>query len=59
MIQRAALGGLATATVVGDWNQEVRRQAEQLNLEFAPVSLQQLFVHVTQENAVTQGAELS
>lgn len=59
VIQRAALGGLATATILGDWNPQVRQAAEEHNLEFTPVSLQQLIVHLTEGNAVNVGAEIS
>lgn len=58
VIQRAELGALATVTIVGDWNEKVRRQAEERSLEFTPVSLQQLIVHLTQGKTANVGAEV-
>ncbi len=50
ILAREPLGGLASATVVsgaGSEDTSDRRQAESLGLEIAPVSLQQLIVHLT------------
>ena len=35
---------------MGNMNNDDRKQAENLGLELVPVSLQQLFVHLTNEN---------
>lgn len=50
VIQREAMGGLASITFFGRLDAEDRRQAEQLGLELAPVSMQQLIVHLTRNN---------
>lgn len=49
VISRTPFGALASATVMGELNAHDRKQADHLELELAPVSLQQLFVHLTQE----------
>ncbi|HLY30632.1 MAG TPA: ABC transporter ATP-binding protein [Ktedonobacterales bacterium] len=48
-LAREPLGGLVSATVMGNGNAEERQQAESLGLELAPVSLQQLIVYLTRE----------
>jgi ABC-2 type transport system ATP-binding protein len=47
VIGREGLGGLASVTVDGRLDQASRVQAAELGLELAPVSLQQLIVHLT------------
>jgi ABC-2 type transport system ATP-binding protein len=47
IIDRQPLGGLVSATLMSHGDPEDRRQAEALGLELAPVSLQQLIVHLT------------
>lgn len=50
VIHREAIGSLASLTFIGRLDAEDRKQAEQLGLELAPVSLQQLIVHLTKNN---------
>lgn len=52
VLGREGLGGLATATISGTLSPKERREATELGIELAPVSLQQLIVHLT-------GADLS
>ncbi len=47
LLDREPLGGLMSATFMGNGNASDRKQAEALGLELAPVSLQQLIVHLT------------
>jgi ABC-2 type transport system ATP-binding protein len=47
VIDRKPFGALVSATVTGNIDTEGRKQAETLGLELAPVSLQQLIVHLT------------
>lgn len=47
VIHRDTFGGLMTAAVMEPLDADVRQQAEVLGLEIAPVSLQQLIVHLT------------
>lgn len=47
VIGRDALGGLASVTIDGRLGQAERVRAAELGLELAPVSLQQLIVHLT------------
>ena len=47
VIGREGLGGLASATIDGRLDQADRIQAAELGLELAPVSLQQLIIHMT------------
>lgn len=47
IVHRESIGGLATITFMGKLDAEDRKQAEQLGLELAPVSLQQLVVNLT------------
>ncbi|HEU5141225.1 MAG TPA: ABC transporter ATP-binding protein [Bacillales bacterium] len=49
VIAQTPLGALVSATVIGDMNSDDRKQAESLGLEPTPVSLQQMFVHLTNE----------
>jgi ABC-2 type transport system ATP-binding protein len=47
VIGREGLGGLASATIDGRLDQGDRLRAAELGLELAPVSLQQLIIHLT------------
>jgi ABC-2 type transport system ATP-binding protein len=47
VLGREQFGGLVTATVMSNDKASDRKQAEALGLELAPVSLQQLIVHLT------------
>ena len=47
VIGREGLGGLASATIDGRLDQGERIKAAELGLELAPVSLQQLIIHMT------------
>lgn len=47
VIGRDSLGGLASVTIDGRLDREERIRAAELGLELAPVSLQQLIVHLT------------
>lgn len=47
VLDRAPFGSLVSATVMGNGNASDRKQAESLGLALAPVSLQQLIVHMT------------
>lgn len=51
LLAREPLGGLVSATVMGNGDLKDRKQAEALGLELAPVSLQQLIVHLIGEQA--------
>lgn len=52
VIHREALGSTASAMVMGESEVSVKRAAEQAGLETAPVSLQQLIVHLTKNGKV-------
>ncbi|MFC5528655.1 ABC transporter ATP-binding protein [Cohnella yongneupensis] len=56
IIHREPFGGLASITFIGRLDAEDRKQAEQLGLELAPVSLQQLVVHLTKNNEESRKA---
>lgn len=47
LIGREQFGGLVSATILGKVDASERAQATRYGLEFAPVSLQQLIVHLT------------
>jgi ABC-2 type transport system ATP-binding protein len=47
VIGREGLGGLASVTIDGRLDRAERVRAAQLGLELAPVSLQQLIIHLT------------
>jgi ABC-2 type transport system ATP-binding protein len=49
LLAREPLGGLVSATIMGNGDMEDRKHAEALGLSLAPVSLQQLIVHLTSE----------
>ncbi|MFM9331931.1 ABC transporter ATP-binding protein [Paenibacillus mesotrionivorans] len=50
VLSRDSLGALATATVMGSISTSDRKLAADQGLELTPVSLQQLIIHLTQEN---------
>jgi ABC-2 type transport system ATP-binding protein len=52
------LGGLVAATVMGNGDASDRKQAEAFGLELAPVSLQQLIVHLTSEKSERKAVEV-
>jgi len=47
VLSERRLGGTKSSTVLGDLNDERRKQAKALGLELEPVSIQDLFVHLT------------
>ena len=49
LLDREPFGGLVSATIMGNGDASDRKLAEALGLELAPVSLQQLIVHLTSE----------
>jgi ABC-2 type transport system ATP-binding protein len=51
VIGRQSLGGLASVTIDGKLDQASRQRAAALGLELAPVSLQQLIIHLTGDDA--------
>ena len=51
LLGREPLGGLVSATVLANGDDGARQEAQALGLELAPVSLQQLIVHLTGEKA--------
>ena len=55
VIHREPFGGLLTATVMGAGKAEDRKRAEALGLTIAPVSLQQLIVHLTNGSVRKEG----
>jgi len=60
VIARQPLGGLVSATVMGtggNGNASDRKRAEALGLEVVPVSLQQLFVHLTSAKPARKAVE--
>ena len=57
VIGREGLGGLASVTVDGRLDQADRIHAAELGLELAPVSLQQLIVHMTGTDLRAHSAE--
>ncbi|MCD7035643.1 ABC transporter ATP-binding protein [Metabacillus sp. GX 13764] len=50
VLKRENLGGFVSATVYGSLSSAMRKEAEERGLEIAPVSLQQLIVHLTSES---------
>jgi len=56
-IHREPFGGLLSATVVGALDAQERNRAAELGLELAPVSLQQLIVHLTNGNSNRKAVE--
>ena len=57
VIGREGLGGLASVTIDGRLDQADRIRAAELGLELAPVSLQQLIVHMTGADLRTDSIE--
>jgi ABC-2 type transport system ATP-binding protein len=57
VLDRTAIGSAATATVIGELKVEDRKYAQELGLEFAPVSIQQLIVHLTRTQVAGKGSE--
>jgi ABC-2 type transport system ATP-binding protein len=47
LLDREPFGGLVSATVMGTGDASDQKQAEELGLELAPLSLQQLIIHLT------------
>lgn len=47
IIHQESLGGLMSATILGNLSREERQQAAAQGIEFGPVSLQELVVHLT------------
>jgi ABC-2 type transport system ATP-binding protein len=58
VLTREPLGGLVSATVMGNGDVSDRKQAEALGLEVVPVSLQQLIVHLTGEKSARKAVEV-
>jgi ABC-2 type transport system ATP-binding protein len=57
VLDRAPFGSLISATVMGNGDTNDRKQAESLGLDLAPVSLQQLIVHLTSEPSARKAVE--
>lgn len=57
-IHRESLGGLASAAFLGRRTAEIQEQAENLGLELAPVSLQQLIIYLTGSHSARQEVEI-
>ncbi|MBP1990642.1 ABC transporter ATP-binding protein [Paenibacillus eucommiae] len=51
VIDRESFGGLVSITVMGHLDARDKKEAQELGLEIAPVSLQQLIVHLTNGKA--------
>ena len=58
LLARSPLGSLLSATIMGNGNMEDRKRAEALGLSLAPVSLQQLLVHLTSEQSARKAVEV-
>ena len=58
LLDRQPFGGLVSATIMGTGDASDRKRAEALGLELAPVSLQQLFVHLTSAPAARKAVEV-
>ena len=58
LLAREPLGGLVSATIMGNGDASDRKLAESLGLELAPVSLQQLIVHLTGGNYERKAVEV-
>jgi ABC-2 type transport system ATP-binding protein len=58
LLAREPLGGLVSATIMGNGDMEDRKHAEALGLELAPVSLQQLLVHLTGDLSTRKAVEV-
>ncbi|MCY9692078.1 ABC transporter ATP-binding protein [Paenibacillus alginolyticus] len=57
LLERTAIGAAATATLLGALSDRDRKEAEAMGLEFAPVSMQQLIVHLTRTSIRGKGTE--
>ena len=57
VLDRTAIGSAATATIIGALSTQDRKYAEELGLEFATVSIQQLIVYLTRTQVGRKGAE--
>ncbi|WP_394553361.1 ABC transporter ATP-binding protein [Agromyces sp. MMS24-JH15] len=57
VIGREGLGGLASVTIDGRLDQAERIHAAELGLELAPVSLQQLIIHLTGGDLAAEASE--
>lgn len=57
VLDRTAIGSAATATIIGALSTQDRKYAEELGLEFATVSIQQLIVHLTRTQVAGKGSE--
>ncbi|GLI07327.1 ABC transporter ATP-binding protein [Paenibacillus tyrfis] len=51
IIHQEAFGGLISATVMDELSEKERKEGEALGLEFSPVSLQQLVIHLTKHKS--------
>jgi hypothetical protein len=58
LLARSPLGGLVSATIMGNGDASDRKQAEALGLSLVPVSLQQLIVHLTSEPSERKAVEV-
>jgi len=58
LLARSPLGGQVAATIMGNRNMEDRKRALALGLSLAPVSLQQLLVHLTSEQSARKAVEV-
>ena len=58
LLARSPLGGQVAATIMGNGNMEDRKRALALGLELAPVSLQQLLVHLTGDPSTRKAVEV-
>ncbi|KRE47252.1 ABC transporter ATP-binding protein [Paenibacillus sp. Soil724D2] len=57
LLERTAIGAAASATILGALSDRDRKEAEGMGLEFAPVSMQQLIVHLTRTSIAGKGTE--
>ncbi|MDF2937622.1 MAG: multidrug transporter ATPase [Paenibacillaceae bacterium] len=55
VLSRDSIGALATATIMGSLSASERKLAADQGLELTPVSLQQLIIHLTQDNTLSKG----
>ena len=58
VLSHEPFGGLVSATVMSTRDSADRKLAEALGLELAPVSLQQVIVHLTSGNYARKAAEV-
>lgn len=58
LLGREPLGALVSATIMSNGDAGDRKQAEAMGLELAPVSLQQLIVHLTSKTSERKAAEI-